>query len=76
MKKKIHTISARRKEDRDHKDDLSYLTIGYGSLMWSIEEVEDMLKKRAWQRRVGVSVITDRLCPKRETLRKQLLNDT
>ena len=33
MKKKIHTISARRKEDRDHKDDLSYSTIGYGSLV-------------------------------------------
>ena len=45
MKKKIHTISARRKEDRDHKDDLSYLTIGYGSLMWSTEEEEDILKK-------------------------------
>ena len=52
-KKKIHIISARRKEDRDHKDDLSYLTIGYGSLVWSTEEVEDMLKKRAWQRRIG-----------------------
>ena len=45
MKNKIHIFLARRKEDRDHKDELSKLTIGDGSLLYSSEEVEDILIK-------------------------------